>query len=577
MLKTRRILAWLFIIAMTFSGVNTKAAALDGAKDKMEATDAESQTSEEEKEAYQTAILAVEAEELAEVITEASALNAVDYSVESWMALQMAINAAKEALTAATVEEIQTAKETLIEARNGLQGTIRTYAKASASYASGTTMENINDGDIETFWNGWGDDSLVGGKISQWVMYDFGKMVVDLTGVVVNWYDDGGGVIVPTGIIIEYDRNGKWTPVTPTEEYTFTAASNNIYPFESVKTSRIRMTMTNAAYGQWCGASIYEWDLIGKFAEGKANLTVVIEETKRLTEADYSTKSWAKLAQTLADAEAIIADREAAQDMIDAQISALTESMEVLIRKDTPIREWAKLTASYAYGNTLETLRDDSREGYDFWNGWGDSSLVDGKISQWVMYDFGEEEVDITKTIVNWSADGSGTLLPTTLAIEYDKNGIWTSVTPTNDYEISTGDDVAYKFEKITTSKLRMTMTNAAYHGQCGAAIYEWDVIGELSSQNVSGDTFSQKAEADEAKLILDKRKCFMRKGEVYKIAVKSYESAADNKLVYTSDKKGIATVSSTGVVVAHRKGTAKIMVKTSDGRKAAVTIRVIK
>ena len=46
-------------------------------------------------------------------------------------------------------------------------------------------------------------------------------------------------------------------------------------------------------------------------------------------------------------------------------------------------------------------------------------------------------------------------------------------------------------------------------------------------------------------------------------------------KLAWTSSKKSVATVSSKGVVTAKKKGTAKITVKTLNGKKASVTITV--
>lgn len=532
-------------------------------------------TAIEAKELYKTSVLELELEKLEMIVAEVSVLNPKDYSVLSWMQLQEAVEHAKEILSVAEVEKIANAQKEVVVAMEELQGSVRTYADVSASYASGATLEEINDGDAKTFWNGWGDSSLVDGNISQWVMYDFGRIDVELTGVIVNWYDDDGGVIVPDIIRIEYEKDGKWTPVTAIGEYAYIAAVNNVYAFETITTNKLRMTMINEAYGQWCGASIYEWDVIGSLAKGKENLAIIINDAQNLNEEEYTVKSWKRFSKVLANAQRLVEEDAVRQDEIDIQISALRTAMRALVRNDIPIRDCAKLTASYAYNQTLELLRDDSREGYDFWNGWGDTSLVDGNISQWVMYDFGEEELDLTGVIVNWSADGSGTILPTVVDIEYEKDGVWTPVIPTKEYEISTGDDVKYCFEEIKTSKLRMTMSNAVYTAQCGAAIYEWDVVGKFSdgiNEKVAG---KENKVTNRATVLLSKNRHTMKKGEVYRIKLEKLKKITKEKPVYTSDCMHVATVTPKGVVSAKRKGMATITIQLSKENKLVTVIKV--
>ena len=53
--------------------------------------------------------------------------------------------------------------------------------------------------------------------------------------------------------------------------------------------------------------------------------------------------------------------------------------------------------------------------------------------------------------------------------------------------------------------------------------------------------------------------------------------TAAGNKLTWKSSKKTVATVNSKGTVTAKKAGTAKVTVKTSNGKTATITIKVTK
>ncbi len=64
------------------------------------------------------------------------------------------------------------------------------------------------------------------------------------------------------------------------------------------------------------------------------------------------------------------------------------------------------------------------------------------------------------------------------------------------------------------------------------------------------------------------------RKG-TYKIKYTLKPSGARNKVTYTSNKPKIAKVSSKGVITGVKKGTAKITVKTYNGKKATITVKV--
>ena len=76
-------------------------------------------------------------------------------------------------------------------------------------------------------------------------------------------------------------------------------------------------------------------------------------------------------------------------------------------------------------------------------------------------------------------------------------------------------------------------------------------------------------------KISLNAKKKSLKKGKTFRIKVKFPKNTYSYKLTYSSNKKKIATVSSQGVVKAKKKGTAVITVKTFNGKKAKLTIKV--
>ena len=66
-----------------------------------------------------------------------------------------------------------------------------------------------------------------------------------------------------------------------------------------------------------------------------------------------------------------------------------------------------------------------------------------------------------------------------------------------------------------------------------------------------------------------------LKKGRTFQIKVKLPKKTASHKMTFTSNKKSVATVSDTGKVTALKKGTAVITVKTFNGKKAKLKVRV--
>lgn len=76
-------------------------------------------------------------------------------------------------------------------------------------------------------------------------------------------------------------------------------------------------------------------------------------------------------------------------------------------------------------------------------------------------------------------------------------------------------------------------------------------------------------------KITLNAKKKTLRVGKSYKIKATLPKNTASNKIIYSSSKKSVASVSSSGKVKGKKKGTATITVKTFNGKKATLKIIV--
>ncbi len=77
------------------------------------------------------------------------------------------------------------------------------------------------------------------------------------------------------------------------------------------------------------------------------------------------------------------------------------------------------------------------------------------------------------------------------------------------------------------------------------------------------------------AKIALNASKKTLKKGRTFQIKVKLPENTASRKLTYSSSKKAVASVSSTGKITAKKKGSAVITVKTFNKKKARLKLTV--
>jgi uncharacterized protein YjdB len=66
-----------------------------------------------------------------------------------------------------------------------------------------------------------------------------------------------------------------------------------------------------------------------------------------------------------------------------------------------------------------------------------------------------------------------------------------------------------------------------------------------------------------------------MKKGKKFTLKVKLPSGSASNKITFRSNKPGKVRVSKSGKVYALRKGTATVTVRTFNGKKAKLLIKV--
>ena len=66
-----------------------------------------------------------------------------------------------------------------------------------------------------------------------------------------------------------------------------------------------------------------------------------------------------------------------------------------------------------------------------------------------------------------------------------------------------------------------------------------------------------------------------LKKGKKYKIQAKKIPASSTAKIMYRSSNKRIAKVTKKGVIKALKKGKCKITVKTSDGKKKVIIVKV--
>lgn len=360
-------------------------------------------------------------------------------------------------------------------------------AKVSCSYQYGSSIGNINDGSTGSFWNGWGENPV---KDTAWILYEFDKKL-ELTGATVNWYDDGGGVVVPEKITFEYydEASGTWKEVKKTgADWVYLNKTDNVYNFEKIVTNKIKLVITNSTVnGNKVATAINEWQLIGsEYVEEpeKVDFTAlnkVITDAKAYKAADYTSASYKTLKTALTSAEKVAANTSATQAQVNTANSNLNKAIKGLVKLKVVSKKNVTLGVKEKY-----------------------------------------------------SVDAKGCTYTTS-------NSKIAAVS-------SKGAVTAKKTGKATIKAISKT--------------------GKVTVYTIT----VKKAPSKIVKVTPAKKT--LKKGKKVTLKVTLPKETA-GKCTFTSSNKKVATVSSKGVVTAKKKGTAKITVKTYNGKKKTVTIKV--
>lgn len=138
-----------------------------------------------------------------------------------------------------------------------------------------------------------------------------------------------------------------------------------------------------------------------------------------------------------------------------------------------------------------------------------------------------------------------------------------TAITPIN----ATNKDITYS-SKGSAAKVNKT-------GKITAVKVGTATITASASNGVKASIQVSVLKAPSNIKIINGKSKTLKKGKSLKIKVKFPSKAWSNKVTYKSNKKSIASVTASGKVTAHKKGTAIITVNTFNKKKAKLIIRV--
>jgi DUF1680 family protein len=336
-------------------------------------------------------------------------------------------------------------------------GQLEMYATPSASYTyAGDDVNGLNDGQYTsnankerwTAWNGTANHPT-----SEFVRYDFDEPVI-IWGTNISWYDDGGGVQIPSAMKISYWNGSDWAYVNPTNYASAAAwsaqpgeaAANfdaqtgvynmfnknafTYYRFTPIFTTSVRLELAPGPNETTKRApGIREWQLCGSLTE----------------------YPWERFAFPTASH---ISDYDAITGLNDGVISEVTIGGKNAGR----------------------------------WTAYGKSQ------TPWVQYDFAEP-IDVYACDVDWFvASDKRVNVPNGLEIQYWNGSEFVPVTPVAPFDAFRGMQYdRYEFDTVTTTKLRMIIDNTQNSGTditTYPGIREWRVMGAPPEERYPLETF---------------------------------------------------------------------------------------
>ena len=76
-------------------------------------------------------------------------------------------------------------------------------------------------------------------------------------------------------------------------------------------------------------------------------------------------------------------------------------------------------------------------------------------------------------------------------------------------------------------------------------------------------------------KITVKKTKISLKKGQRYSLEVQRVPVTATERITYKTSDKKVAAVSKKGIITARKKGKARIVIRTSNGKTKRVTVTV--
>lgn len=192
-----------------------------------------------------------------------------------------------------------------------------------------------------------------------------------------------------------------------------------------------------------------------------------------------------------------------------------------------------------------------------------------------------------TANITVAAADGSGAAATFMVKVEAPKITLnagksWVPLQrkkSTTAIKIKTSDVDGEKIVKATSSSKKIATVKVSKKGVLTitgkkngkATITVYTTNGGKATVKIK----VQKAKVTTKKLTLAKKKVTLKVKRKYTISVFRNPLTATEKLTFTSSNKKVATVNKKGIVTAKKKGKATITVKSSNGKKAKLTVTV--
>lgn len=131
------------------------------------------------------------------------------------------------------------------------------------------------------------------------------------------------------------------------------------------------------------------------------------------------------------------------------------------------------------------------------------------------------------------------------------------------------------KLQDVQVWAADVGVKKTSFSGVCH--IWQYSHTGKVSGAgNVEGYTDLNESYLEyPRKLKVKKKTVTLKKGKTYKIKATLSPATVYDALKYSSNKKSVATVSARGVIRAKKKGKATIRIKTVNGKKATITVKV--